>query len=822
MIYLKKCYGQRLHLCRNVQRKRVFNMSQFRGFNIQGLAILLKTATIFFLMIPLFSKAASIQNEIVSPSEHLKKQDSVVLKFGTNTEMMNAVNVKRQFSKKQIVANPVIMLGTTKANLNPVLTNPKSLFNIAMQMGKLPKLVSVQADDLEVLEINEGLLIRSFLSYQFKTGACSNSGKRKKLRNIGVDCPSRINEQQRAAAFADPNDISYIAEPSKRSLAIANANKAAREADSEIDTYIEKLQADMQDPAKEKELIAEIGAAEVARLRRLNHEQLKADRANSGITQIEQVMFVPTTNKLQQLSRKGITTAATKKRPIKIIPVVLKNKKRSASKEPNSKPITKSIPSTIYLTGFTLGRNHEWSKQISKSIKWCVLGCKKTYYAKLYSELSYGFGLRFPIQMNGTYHYNFDKSNEKKTATFIANYSPINGTKADYTSTGLPSDKLFDGKEFVAEVKATAGMYYKLPVIGSSGISVDVGKDFTKDLPSPFTNGQFKPPAPGKKTKPMVKVFDKFDLIAGRANFGIAGGQLFPAIKTELVSDSLSFILEDHLKNKSTKISNSGQVIQLKINTDDSSSFTISDPVYNLSFLVTPGLNPRLFVDLGVWRNRWDWTVWFPELEVELPPGGIDFHCHADTKCKYQYLYSPTVSLTSDFGRGLHNWGLKFDKKWANQCGDDICERQLQFLRRSVMVSGQQMEKSGSTDISDMKDKLNTADRAARKYVDESRVRITEQASEGWVILSRAIWSKQCEDETCLKNIAELAKNMGKTAIGLHKLKPKEGSLQIQALALKIFKPKFQKEINSSKARVSLASKVNKRIRLKKKKLTPP
>jgi len=64
-----------------------------------------------------------------------------------------------------------------------------------------------------------------------------------------------------------------------------------------------------------------------------------------------------------------------------------------------------------------------------------------------------------------------------------------------------------------------------------------------------------------------------------------------------------------------------------------------------------------------------------------------------------------------------------------------------------------------------MTGKFTVADRSAKKQVGESRVRQTEQASEGWVIIHRAVWLKRCVDETCLKNITQLAKEMGKTAI---------------------------------------------------------
>ncbi len=46
--------------------------------------------------------------------------------------------------------------------------------------------------------------------------------------------------------------------------------------------------------------------------------------------------------------------------------------------------------------------------------------------------------------------------------------------------------------------------------------------------------------------------------------------------------------------------------------TDHSSQFNIGDPVYSASFLITPGIDARLSLNIAVWRHSWDWFLWLP------------------------------------------------------------------------------------------------------------------------------------------------------------------------------------------------------------------
>ena len=294
-----------------------------------------------------------------------------------------------------------------------------------------------------------------------------------------------------------------------------------------------------------------------------------------------------------------------------------------------------AIDREIYLTGFTLGRAHEWRRRVSITVAWCLLGCKRTYYVEPYAGFSYGFGLRLPVRMDGTWRYKHQNGQEQ--AFFVPSFQPINASTQQYAAAGLPAAQRFDGQELVAEAQAYAGLAYKLTGNWHGNISASVGADLTDRLPAPFTHGQFTPPAPGSTTPPIVRTITEVDMIAGRASFGVAGAKIHPAVKMELFSNGLGFKLRDHVANKVTPMTQSNKPYALAVNDAHYSRFTVSDPVYNLGFQMTPGLVGRVYVDISVWSHNWDWPVWFPQLKVQLPPGGVDFTCHWNTVCGHQY-----------------------------------------------------------------------------------------------------------------------------------------------------------------------------------------
>lgn len=600
--------------------------------------------------------------------------DSVVLRGDTQSNTIQRLRVVRKYVLSDVRTNSRVSLGSAQLNFKPMLNNPKALFNVAQTLRSMPQIASVTSDQTDMNEIDQGLVVHHVLGYRILPGKCSDTAARAQLQNVGLGCFQSQTLASGIQGFSTPGNPRYVADAGKRLRAVAAYQDKVHQQEAEIAGHIADLRKQLADPAKRSQFISKFGQAEVDRMSRLNDDQLKAELINTGEQTVEQTLFIPKLDsvaRIQQIAAMKIVPSAqetaslrqqmggtsTASNAMALTPGGMTNQHIPAATITASDKITsKDLGSFIYLTGFTLGKDYEWRQGVSTTIKWCWIGCSATYSVEIYAGFSYGFGLRFPVQTHLDYKYILHGDNSEM-ANVKVDYAPINGSPADYAAAGLASDQIFSGKELVAQVTANAGINYNLPIVGSGGVGISVGEDFTQGLPAPFTNGQFKPPAPCGQPAPCPSdldeapiVFDNFDLLGGEGNFGVVGGQAFPAIEVGLHSDSLRFTLVDRINGKQTAITKTGQTVPLSVGTDlnRTSRFTLANPVYNLGFVVTPGIVGRVFVDLGVWSDHWDWPVWFPELTIELPPGGVDFGCHAGTICTRNFdVQGRTLTLNN-------------------------------------------------------------------------------------------------------------------------------------------------------------------------------
>ncbi len=585
--------------------------------------------------------------------------NSVILRGGTGAQGIQRLHVARQYELSSVRANPHVALGEAQLDFTPLLNNPKALPNVALKLHALSQHVQVQEESSQVSEVDQGLVIHSVLSYRVLPGKCADAGARAQLAEAGGACFTRATASERIAEFSTPGHLRYVADPARRQAAIAAFQRTSAQADADATRQIAGLRKALADPAQRSAITAQVGQAEAARMSTLNDDQLKEEVINSATQRYEETMFVPrvqsaqyehATLKLkaapdageiaagQQLLRGTLPEQASSPsnypRLMRVVPASSFHSAGSKTQAGGDQVTDLDLGTYIYLTGFTLGHDYEWSLQVDTTINWCVVGCSSTYSVQLYAGFNYGFGLRFPIQTQLAYH-NVEHPNSSAEARLTANFKPIEGAVADFESTGLSSDQLFDGKELVAQVGADAGFNYNLPVVGGGGMGFSIGVNFTDLLPAPYTHGHFLPPAPGTHGIDTPYVFDSIDLLGGLLNFGAVGGQVFPAVDINLHSNKLEFTLNDEVSKRQTRVTSTGQTVNLGVNPSrgNDSHFSFGNPVYNLGFTLTPGIDARLFVDVAVWSNNWDWPVWFPQLAVDLPPGGIDFGCHAGTTC---------------------------------------------------------------------------------------------------------------------------------------------------------------------------------------------
>ncbi len=725
-------------------------------------------------------------DEIVPPGVNVvARRGQVTLRpAGFRATMQTMQPVRAPLTVANLRANPVQKLGRTTVDFRPFLNNPQALVNVAQRLRQ-SGLADVRVDKLEAIEVRQGLVIRSFLNYNLRPGACRDSTRRGQVARTGIRCATQMSPAARAAAFANPNDPRFVADPGQRAIKLKEAAAEAAKLDAETALAVTAFKAQLADPAAKAELVAGLGAQAVQELTALDDTALAGELVNSGDTKVEQVAFIPTEDEAEK--------TPPKKKLSQPPPLEL------------PKPYEEEFDmgSHVFLTGFTLGREHEWKQRVEKSIKWCLVGCKKTYYAEVYAGFKYGFGLRFPIRWDGK--VKFKRDNGKDTAVMRGNMTPFNGESADYVAAGLPSYQVFGGKELVAEMGAHAGFGVNVPFYPKLAVDFAVEKDFTEGLPPPITNGQFTPPAPGA---PMVVEvpFPDLDLIGGRANFGAFGAKVFPAVKVTVGAEKLRFNVVDQNGGGTIEYATSGSELTLRTNPQNSSiAFRVEDPLYTLSFGVEPGIVARLFIDLGVWGNSWDWPVWFPQLKMTLPPGGLSFSCHDGTTCSRSFRFEPAVK-TSALDDKVQIWAVGFEQKWLPQCFDEICQFGVRFVRLGTALNARQ-NLSTLANPSQLAYELGVlykqADKDAGTIVLEAQARKAQSTSNAWGQLAQAIWTKQCADKRCYDDVSVIAAGMGPRAAELRKAYPEESDLKVQGMVNKEAGPKFKAAVEASKLRVA-------------------
>lgn len=748
--------------------------------------------TIQVRRVPILQPREQARTEIVPPAtvNRQVRPGAVVLKAGPSSAVMKTLVIRSQRNLQQIRSNPKLALGSMTADMAPLLANPKALFNVAQSLRRQATIADVIAEDTQVYEVDQGLIIHSFLSYRIKPGACGDPARRAALSRSGIGCAGRLTAAGRAAAFGSPSDARYIADVNLRGQMIAKAEQLAQVDDAAFSSDIVQLRAALADPAQSAAIDAERGPGEAARLATLSDDALKDEAINSGETEIEQTAFVPNADRVDQTTgSKLIDPAAPKAKPVVNVETPLKR--------------------SIFISGFTLGKAYEWKQGISKTIKRCLVGCSKTYYAEASAGFSFAFGLRFPIELGGLYSYH--EENGAKSAKVRVDFAPINGSVQDYRDAAMPDEHLHEGKELVAEIGGHAGFAADLPLTPNINLNVDPKLDFTTLLPGDFYLGQITPPAPNAANPPKFeKLFEEIDLLGGSANFGIVGVRLLPAVKVELTSQSLTFILHDFGTNGDTELKTSGQEVDLSIKgADNVSSFTIGDPVYELGFDLTPGINARFFINIAVWSNNWDFPVWFPQLTMHLPPGGASFGCHEETICTRRYDYAPKFSSESAGPKGQGNgellaWGKAFDGRWMSECADETCRFGVRFVRQGhIYGAGHKFDANPALTMqsAEIVNYLAGADGEVKPLLNDSQARQTTSALKSFGNFWTIWWSKQCSDTICfnkVKGLTFFAQLEGATQQSQH---PDMSTNEVIGLVGKKFAPVYESLVKESKQR---------------------
>jgi hypothetical protein len=575
--------------------------------------------------------------------------------------------VRRQMTLDEVRRAPKVTMGSATVDFGPMLDNPGALHNVANRLRGMPDAVEVRDAATDVLEIDQGLVIRSRLKYRLRPAGCGRGAMQGRSRSSGGDSPclAKGTLDQRIAELSDPRSPSFVADENLRPRATAKVRAAAESLEAQLKARAAEMRVALADPAQRKALADKVGQAEAERISRLSDEEFADEVMNSAEVEIEETMFVPRVDRNLFTRNVPVSHPAFESAALRALaqqssaaspPLTQRDLTsnvdaaiRAAEQPPagaSREPVVLSRPlgKFVYLTGFTLGREYEWRRRFGVKIDPCpIFSCEISAWVEPYAALGYGFGLRFPLELTATLLTPASLVGAKE-AQLKLDFVPINGNPDHYRSAGLAEDQLFGGKELVAEVGSRAGLGYRVPFVDLSDYGVPnplelkFGRDFTELLEGNFRGGQFTPPAPGTDgIEAFRRTFPQLDLLGQQANFGVVGAKVYPAIKVDLVSNALQFQIRDDLANRRIPVNATGQTHAITIDAEGYARFAVGDSVYNLAFEVMPGIEAATHVDLGVWRDGWAWPVWFPELTIQLPPGGVDFSCHAGTHCRRKW-----------------------------------------------------------------------------------------------------------------------------------------------------------------------------------------
>lgn len=560
--------------------------------------------------------------------------------------LKNTVNIKR------LNPNTIKRIGGYKINTDSIrrLISAQELQASRIRsVGSFAKLISNQAT---ISEAGDGVLIASKISYSLKFGACLEH--RQQLLQAGIKCNRSSDAQKSIEKLSDPSSERYIANPQQRE----EARKSLEAAKARFEKIGSQIKATLQDPRLTQKLNPKLKVT----LLQASNADIANEVLNSGTVEVSQAIYIPSASTLVRgLSKTKLLEGNTIQNLMKPNPVPKpartflrqqspKNNKGS-SIEPKEELLIayggelsqllasgntrkKAWRQGYFLSGFTFGKQYNWSKRISKTINPCwPLDCPETLYVEPYARFGYGLGLRFPIETR----ISFEDSGNHALVELEAR--AIDGSKRHYTRVGVGQDQVFNGKELVAEIGGEAGFRYNVYVKNGSK-EVSLGYDLTEKLPRPFKNGNFTPPSAENPTAVIAPIFfEDIDLLAGQANFGVAWAKVHPGIKAELTSRNLSFTLADNNPGGRNQTIRSGDKKRVSIS-NSVADVTLKDPNYNIGFTITPGVRGRIGVDLYVWEDDWRYDVWIPELSITLPPRGANFSCHAGTTCTQNYTHT--------------------------------------------------------------------------------------------------------------------------------------------------------------------------------------
>ncbi len=173
------------------------------------------------------------------------RPSAVTLRPGSYADISKTLPGRKSFTGAALRSAQPSMIGKLRIDFRPILNDPKSLPNVAQRLRRMPQLVQLRGDVVEAMEIQQGLVIRSVLTYNLRPGACRDGVRRAQIAAAGIRCFTPTPDAQRWAGYANPSDPRYVADPVMRAQAVAQAKQQSVQITADIAQSVGNFRAQM-------------------------------------------------------------------------------------------------------------------------------------------------------------------------------------------------------------------------------------------------------------------------------------------------------------------------------------------------------------------------------------------------------------------------------------------------------------------------------------------------------------------------------------------------------------------------------------------------
>jgi len=329
-----------------------------------------------------------------------------------------------------------------------------------------------------------------------------------------------------------------------------------------------------------------------------------------------------------------------------------------------STPTTYTFPNTNeinakVLTGWTIGKSFgdRFEVTFAKERWW-----HDRYYASFKYNITAGFGLRWPFEVTAKSSIdkvygisnqrildypatqickgNFVRTGEqaKSNAFYCAQRAnvnvqatPVNGNAAFYQATGLSSDKIFKGQEFVFKVGATCDFYGSIP-----------GPDLSYSCPGSlkgFDFGRDFVPQLGSTPTDLFNYTIKGHDVGLELGFRFGYAALNPGVTMTAHSGSLKLGVAGYQAIPSTNAISIGSTPATFTVSENNASGNWGIELYNPQYNVSARLVPSLAVEIGIDLGIYEWSKTFGPYDIDslgIELGSTTFPTHQGTKSNFE------------------------------------------------------------------------------------------------------------------------------------------------------------------------------------------